>query len=115
MGDPDGVVGDMGLEFAAMDLGTTVVLLGVAAAPLALLGGWMASRDRAVAAPLGSNSETWWRQTMPWPHGVQEDDDVHWNFGAENGSRPDAVPAADLEGPVATTPLRPTVRRARPH
>ena len=30
---------------------------------------------------------------MPWPHGVQEDDDVHWNFGPpeQSADRPDAL------------------------
>jgi hypothetical protein len=93
-----------------MDLATTVVLLGVAAAPLAVLGGWLASRDRSVAAPLGGGSDLWWREAMPWPHGVQEDDDVHFNFGDDSG--PNRPRAGDDDGPVVTARLRPTVRRA---
>ncbi len=92
-----------------MDLATAVVLLGVAAAPLALLGGWLASRDRAVATPLGTTSEGWWRQTMPWPHGVQEDDAVQWHFA-------DAPPPASVDDDdtqVTTVRLRPNVHRAQ--
>ena len=91
-----------------MDIGTTVVLLGVAAAPLALLGGWIASRDRSVAPPVGATADAWWREAMPWPHGVQEDDDVHFNFGDDGGNR---AHGRDDDGPVATARLRPTVRR----
>jgi hypothetical protein len=93
-----------------MDIGTTVVLLGVAAAPLALLGGWIASRDRSVAPPVGATTDSWWREAMPWPHGVQEDDDVHFNFGDDRG--PKGPPGGDDDGPVVTARLRPTVHRA---
>jgi hypothetical protein len=92
-----------------VDIGTTVVLLGVAAAPLALLGGWMVSRDRSVAPPVGATADSWWREAMPWPHGVQEDDDVHFNFGDDGG--PNRPQAGDDAGPVVTARLRPTVRR----
>jgi hypothetical protein len=92
-----------------MDLATSVVLLGVAAAPLALLGGWLASRDRAVSTPLGTTADGWWRQTLPWPHGVQEDDDVQWHFADETTP---SLSADDAGDPVTTVRLRPTVRRS---
>ena len=96
-----------------MDLGTAIVLLGLAAAPVAVLGGWLAGRDRMVATPLGTTSESWWRDAMPWPHGVQEDDDVHWNFGADDAVQPRSTD--DVGGSAPTVRLRPTIRRSRPH
>ena len=91
------------------------MLLAVAAAPLAMLGGWLASRDRSVAAPYGSNiGDAWWRHTMPWPHGVQEDDDVHWNFGgADADPRESSATEDDAAPEVTTVRLRPAVRRIR--
>jgi hypothetical protein len=96
-----------------MDIGTTVVLLGVAAAPLALLGGWIATHDRSVAPPVGGTGESWWRETMPWPHGVQEDDDIHWNFGSEGPPASGPSERADDATSVATLRIRPAVRRVR--
>jgi len=30
--------------------------------------------------PLGEESrESFWRRTLPWPHGVQEDSDIAWH------------------------------------
>jgi hypothetical protein len=39
---------------------------------------------------------------MPWPHGVQEDDEVHWNFGPPE--RPDPRPDALTVDPVRLSP-----------
>lgn len=102
-----------------MDLIAALLLLSVAAAPLALLSGWLASRG---SRPLGSlvnagDSDTWWRSTMPWPRGVQEEDDLPWSFRdtqptANQSSRsgPDDPAAAD-EVNVEPIPLRPQTRR----
>jgi hypothetical protein len=65
-----------------MNLILALVLLGLAATPLAVLLGWL---DRRGSRPLGAllhgrDSEGWWRATMPWPQGVQEDDEVTWTF-----------------------------------
>jgi hypothetical protein len=94
-----------------MELASTIALLALAAAPLAILGGWLASRNQSVAAPLGSGSDGWWRQAMPWPHGVQEDDEVHWDFGAEGAARSEARGADEMTTAVATVRLRASVRR----
>lgn len=99
-----------------MDLITALLLLSVAAAPLALLSGWLAGRG---SRPLGSlvnggDSETWWRATMPWPRGVQEEDDLTWSFrdtqptgNQSSRSRPDEADEIRVE-PIH---LRPQVRR----
>jgi len=66
-----------------MELIPTILLLGVAATPIALVGGWLAGRGHGRLGALvgGSSSSGWWQATMPLPHGVQEDDDFKWNFG----------------------------------
>lgn len=99
-----------------MDLITALLVLSVAAAPLALLSGWLAGRG---SRPLGSlinggDSETWWRSTMPWPRGVQEEDDFTWTFrdtqqttNPSSRSRPDEADEVRVE-PIH---LRPQVRR----
>lgn len=101
-----------------MDLITAFVLLGMAAAPLAVLSGWLAGRG---SRPLGSlvnggDSETWWRSTMPWPRGVQEEDDLTWSFRDTQPppSRPSpSRPVADEPDEIRVDPvhLRPQVRR----
>ncbi len=100
-----------------MNLILALVLLSLAAAPLALLLGWL---DRRGSRQLGSlvggrDSEGWWRATMPWPTGVQEEDGVTWSFrgnqqpasDATRFSKPDAVDEVRVE-PIH---LRPQVRR----
>jgi hypothetical protein len=66
-----------------MNLISALLLLAAAAAPLAVLGAWLAARRDPGTSSLiqVGGTDGWWREAMPWPHGVQEDDDVHWNFG----------------------------------
>ena len=99
-----------------MDLITALLLLSVAAAPLALLSGWLAGRG---SRPLGSlvnagDSETWWRSTMPWPRGVQEEDDLPWSFrDAQPTVSPPSRMRPDEPDEIRVEPihLRPQVRR----
>ena len=79
-----------------MEIILTVLLLGFAAAPIALVGGWLAGRGhgRLGALVSGPGGDGWWQSTMPWPHGVQEDDDFKWNFG----DRTDPIAGADPPG-----------------
>lgn len=89
-----------------MDVIPTIVLLSLAAAPIAVVAGWLASRGHGrlgplVSAPAGVD---WWRTTMPWPHGVQEDDEVKWNF-----AEPVAADPTTDDRPARTV-IRPTVR-----
>jgi hypothetical protein len=78
-----------------MNLISALLLIAAAAAPLAVLGAWLAARRDARAGTLiqVGGTDGWWRQAMPWPHGVQEDDEVHWNFGPPDqpADRPDAL------------------------
>jgi len=91
-----------------VDLLAALVLISVAAAPLALLSGWLAGRGSRQLGSLvnGGDSETWWRSTMPWPRGVQEEDDLTWSFR-------DTQPTPDQADEVKVEPilLRPRVRR----
>jgi hypothetical protein len=77
-----------------MEIISTILVLAAAAAPIALVGGWLAGRGHGrlgalVSGPAGGG---WWQTTMPLPHGVQEDDDFKWNFG-------DREPIAEPEPP----------------
>jgi hypothetical protein len=96
-----------------MDLIFALALLSLAAMPLALLSGWF---DRRESRPLGAlvngrDAESWWRSTMPWPRGVQEEDDVTWSFRDRQppGPRPDGPD----EVWISPIHLRPEVRRRR--
>jgi hypothetical protein len=89
-----------------MDLMLTLALLALAAAPLALLSGWL---DRRESRPLGAlvngrDTEGWWRSTMPWPRGVQEDDDLRWTF--RDGQQADASPSTRWPGPDEPDEMR---------
>jgi hypothetical protein len=97
-----------------MEIISTIILLGLAAAPIALVGGWLAGRGHGrlgilVSGPAGDG---WWRTTMPWPHGVQEDDDFKWNFG----DRDQPIAASEPDGPAAevTERVEPARTRVRP-
>jgi hypothetical protein len=87
-----------------MNLISALLLLALAAAPVAVLGAWLAARrdPRSSSLVQAGGSEAWWRQAMPWPHGVQEDDEVHWNFGPPE--RPDPRPDALTVDPVRLNP-----------
>ena len=87
-----------------MNLISALLLLAAAAAPLAVLGAWLAARREPRVASLihVGGPDGWWRQAMPWPHGVQEDDEVHWNFGPPE--RPDRHPDALTIDPVRLSP-----------
>lgn len=92
-----------------MNLISALLLLAAAAAPLAVLGAWLASRRGARVGSLVQvgGSDGWWRQAMPWPQGVQEDDDVHWNFGPPEAPAESRTDAFDVD-PVR---LGPSMRR----
>lgn len=100
-----------------MNVISALVLLGLAAMPLALLLGWLDRRGSRQLATLvnGRDSEGWWRATMPWPTGVQEEDEVTWSFRSsqEPGGRTRAAVRPDEADEVRIEPthLRPQVRR----
>lgn len=64
-----------------MDMIAAIVLLSLVAAPLALLAGWFVVAGYSGLGSLVNrgDSDAWWRSTMPWPQGVQEEDEVRWH------------------------------------
>src|SRR5438093_6164123 len=75
-------------------LAALLILIG-AGAPLAILLAWLATRGLpglGLLVGIGQ-ANVWWRRTMPWPEGIQEDDDVHWHFD----SRREAHDGATIE------------------
>jgi hypothetical protein len=64
-----------------MDMVAAIAVLFALAAPLALLARWFVDRGHnglGVLVSRGGN-DAWWQSTMPWPHGVQEEDGVRWH------------------------------------
>ena len=99
-----------------MNLVLALVALSLAAAPLALLLGWLDRRGSRQLGSLvnGGDSEGWWRATMPWPRGVQEEDEVTWSFrGSQQPTRRTTTSGPDKVDEVRIEPthLRPQVRR----
>jgi hypothetical protein len=99
-----------------MNLILALVLLSLAATPLALLLGWLDRRGSRLGSLVnGRDSEGWWRAEMPWPRGVQEEDEVTWSFrGSQQptGARTRTLSPDDVdEVRIEPTHLRPQVRR----
>ena len=97
-----------------MNLISAIVLLSVLGVVLAPAAGWFV---RSGYVGLGSfvnrgDSAAWWRATMPWPQGVQEEDGVRWHF-----RDPDEGPGSSAGWPepreVETDAFE--VAPARPH
>ncbi len=63
-----------------MDMVAAIAVLFVLAAPLGLLARWFVDRGHNGLGVLVSHggNDAWWQSTMPWPHGVQEEDGVRW-------------------------------------
>jgi hypothetical protein len=80
-----------------MDLIIAILLLSLLGAVLAPLAGWWVRRgyDGIGSLVHRGDSSDWWRTTMPWPQGVQEEDGVGWHI---------RDPA-----PTPGSPVRPTV------
>jgi hypothetical protein len=97
------------------DLVSAILILAGAAAPLAILLAWLATRGLPGLGLLVSSGQAnvWWRRTMPWPQGIQEDDDVHWHFDAGNGSDDGSTIEEPTDGEHATLRVDPS--RVRPN
>lgn len=76
------------MEANLINLGWIIGLLVVGFIGLQTMG----RAYRGVAAFLNLDEASWWRTTLPWPRGVQEDDEVHFNIVPER-------PAAALDEP----------------
>lgn len=99
-----------------MDLIPAILMLGLSGAVLATLAGWWVrgGYDGIGALVNRGDSGDWWRATMPWPQGVQEEDGVSWHIrdpgsspgSPASGSGPPEVDADAFRVP----PIRPRSR-----
>jgi hypothetical protein len=91
-----------------------VILAGLST--FAMLAAWFVRVDSTSILPLGEvGHEDFWRRTMPWPRGVQEDDEIAWHVprAVESAAPPRAagsVGSVALGRPVP--PTRPQRRIA---
>jgi hypothetical protein len=60
----------------------------------AMLAAWFLRVDSTTLWPLGATDrDDFWRRTLPWPRGIQEDDEIAWHVprpvppGPPKGSR----------------------------
>jgi len=85
-----------------LDLIATILMLIGATAPLAILLSWLATRGHGgLGVLLGSGQkDSWARLSMPLPRGVQEDDEIRFNFTPLD--QPD-VPSTVVGGPDPVT------------
>lgn len=90
-----------------------LIVAGLCAAAGAL--GWLVGRlvrtDGAPRWPLGSESrETYWREALPWPKGVQEDDEIAWHVPRED---PEPLPTPIRRRIAGDLPVPPTQPQRR--
>lgn len=81
-----------------MDMISAIVLLSLAAVPLAVLAGWFVGPGYSGLGSLVNrgDSDAWWRATMPLPQGIQEEDQVGWHVR----DRDLAVVGSSARGPA---------------
>lgn len=87
-----------------MDLISIILMGALAAVPLAVLSGWLIGPGERPLGGLINGREAWWRSTMPWPQGVQEDDDVRWRIPAREQLDPGSAAQSTADLPVADVP-----------
>jgi hypothetical protein len=93
-----------------MDLVSVIVWIGLAAAPFAVLSGWLAGSGNLPLTTLVLGRDAWRRSATAWPRGVQEDDEVTWRFG--DTAKPFAAPARPdpPSAPLEMERVRPILR-----
>lgn len=99
----------MDLIMIALALTIGITLMAVVAA-----GFGAATCDGLGAIVRGRDDQSWWRATLPWPQGVQEDDEVRWRF-APRGAADEERDADGSERPPPghARPIPPTRPQAR--
>ena len=74
---------------------------------------WFVARGYSAYASLvhGRDDAAFYGSQMPWPSGVQEDDEVHWRIPSGGRTRP-AAAVEELEpNATAATPVHSRTRR----
>jgi hypothetical protein len=89
------------------------MVAGVCAAAGVL--GWLVGRlvrtDGSPRLPLGRDSgESFWRDALPWPAGVQEDTDIAWHVPRDD---PPPLPTASGRHLAGDRPVPPTYPQRR--
>jgi len=98
-----------------MDLIAGFLLIALAL-PLAVLAGWFLADGHGGLASLVDHggSTGWWKATMPWPQGVQEEDGVTWHVrGADEATAPSGTspgPPDIARDAFEVAPIRPRAR-----
>ena len=83
------------------------ILVGLSA--LATLVARVLQVDAPRGWPLGAVSrEAWWRMTLPWPPGVQEDDEIAWHVPRSVPPIGPSEARATSRPAVAPRPVPPT-------
>ncbi len=99
----------------AMDLLFAILMLGLGGVVLAPLAAWWVRRGyEGLGSFVNLGDGDWWRATMPWPQGVQEEDGVRWRFRDADPSPGTSARRTERSEPVADAfDVAPT--RARAH
>jgi hypothetical protein len=98
-----------------MDSVSAIVLLTAAAVPVALVASWFVKSggDALGSAVHRGDADAWWRTSMPWPHGVQEEDGLPWHLDPDRDGDASSEPSisdGSLANGYEVAPLR-----ANPH
>jgi hypothetical protein len=101
----------MGVE--PMDMISIIVWVGVAAVPLAVLSGWLIGPGQRPLGALIHGRDAWWRSTMPWPQGVQEEYDVRWGVPETDQSPAGSGAAMTSETFSGALPVEPVGAKVR--
>ena len=74
--------------------------------------GWFVARGYNAYAALihGRDDGAFYRSTMPWPIGVQEEDEVHWHIPSTVTPRPEATIEDLPQTPSSSRRPRPPTR-----
>lgn len=90
----------------------SVVLAGLSA--FAMLSAWFVRTGYGQfgAFAHGRDDATWWRSSMPWPHGVQEEDEIGWHVPRPPGATEQPRRVVFVTG-KAVPPTRPQGRIRR--
>jgi hypothetical protein len=80
-----------------------ILVILAALSTFAMLAAWLVRVESTALWPLGEvGHDGFWRRTLPWPRGIQEDDEIAWHV-------PRPVPPAAVSRPVAIAkPVPPT-------